>query len=140
VTAAVLVETLRARGIHLRAVGDRIRYRPASALTPEDLETLRQQKAEVLKLLLSTTPPPSQPVVAALHLDGAIVREVLGQKPDPHDLAILKLDVMQAVATLKTEVQTGTIGQHPLLVRGRPLGDWLDLDIIAGLLKLGQRR
>jgi hypothetical protein len=130
VTAVVLVETLRARGVHLRAVGDKIRYRPISALTPEDLEALRQHKAEVLALL--TRPP-------AFMLDTATVREVLGRKPNTHDLAILKLDVLAAVARLEAEIRMGTIGSQPLLVRGIPLGLWVDLAEVARLLRAGQR-
>lgn len=51
-TAVVLVESLRARGVHLRAEGDKIRFRPASALTSEDLAALRSLKAEVMSLLV----------------------------------------------------------------------------------------
>src|SRR2546426_5807057 len=69
--AASLVESLRARGVKLRAVGDRIRYRPASALTRDDLEALRQQKAEVLRIL---APEPMLTVA----LDSTTVREYLG--------------------------------------------------------------
>jgi TubC N-terminal docking domain len=53
VTTAALVESLRARGVLLRVVGDRIRYRPASALKADEIETLRRRKAEVLQLLTS---------------------------------------------------------------------------------------
>jgi hypothetical protein len=77
---------------------------------------------------------------ASVRLDPTTVREVLGPKPDEHDVAILRLDVLAAVAWLEAEIQTGMIGQQPLLVRGRPLGDWLNLGTIAGLLKLGQTR
>jgi hypothetical protein len=130
VTAAVLVETLRARGVHLRAVGDKIRYRPISALTPEGLEALRQHKAEVLALL--TRPP-------AFMLDTATVHEVLGDHPDPHHLTMVKFNVMKALAQLERESQAGAIGQTPLLVRGRPLADWLSMDDLARLLRVGRR-
>ena len=48
---AVLVETLRARGVTLEPRGDKLRVVPASAVTPEEVEALRSSKAEVLALL-----------------------------------------------------------------------------------------
>ena len=125
--AAVLVESLRARGVELRAVGDRIRYRPASALTPDDLEALRQQKAEVLSLL--------SPKMSPLTLDPTTVREVLGDHPNEHNVAILRLDVLAVVRQLEAEIATGSIRPGVRLVRGRPLADWLNLDVIARLLR-----
>lgn len=50
-TAAALVETLRARGVHLEPNGDRLRVRPASAVMPHEVEALRRLKPEVLRLL-----------------------------------------------------------------------------------------
>ena len=54
-TPAALVETLRARGVTLQPDGDRLRVRPAEALTPDELDTLRRHKGEVLRLL--SAPP-----------------------------------------------------------------------------------
>jgi hypothetical protein len=136
VTAEALLSELRARGVTLEAHGDRLKIRPSTLVTPGEVERLRALKPEILALLVAQrAAPPSR-----LTLDPTTVREVLGPKPDEHDLGILRLDVLAAVAWLEAEIQTGTIGQHRLLVHGRPLGDWLDLDTIAGLLKLGQRR
>jgi hypothetical protein len=50
-TAAALVAALRAYGVELMPAGNRLRFRPASKVPPELLETLRQRKAEVLELL-----------------------------------------------------------------------------------------
>ena len=61
-TPEALVAELRARGVELRAVGDRLRYKPASALTPADVEVLRQHKAAVLALLRAA----ERPAVVAL--------------------------------------------------------------------------
>jgi hypothetical protein len=59
VTAAVaLVAQLRARGIELVPAGDRLRYRPVDALTPDELAALRALKADVLALLTAPTLPP----------------------------------------------------------------------------------
>ncbi len=49
--AAQLVQALRARGVNLEREGDRLRVRPASALSTDELEALRQVKREVLRLL-----------------------------------------------------------------------------------------
>jgi hypothetical protein len=57
VTAAALVAALRACGVELMPAGNRLRFRPASKVPPELLETLRQWKEEVLELLS----PDSQP-------------------------------------------------------------------------------
>jgi hypothetical protein len=64
---------------------------------------------------------------------------VLGRKPDAHDLATLRLDVLAAVARLEAEIRMGPIGPRPLLVRGIPLGLWLDLGEVARLLQQGRR-
>jgi TubC N-terminal docking domain len=126
-TAAALVESLRARGVHLRVVGDRIRYRPASALTPADLEALKERKVEILRLLAQPAP--------ALTLDLVTVREVLGGRPDPHDLGILRLDVLAAVRQLEIEIASGAIWPGVRLIRGRPIAAWLSLDDLARIMQ-----
>src|SRR2546428_507083 len=135
--AATLVKSLRARGVQLRAVGDRIRYRPASALTTDDLEALRQQKAEVLPLLATAQPSSPAPT---LTLDPIAVREVLGPHYDEHDLGILRLDVLAMVRQLEIEIENGVIDKRVRTVLGRLLCDWLDPDEVARLLRLGGRR
>jgi hypothetical protein len=130
-TPALLVETLRARGVVLRAVGDRLRVHPADAVTAEEVAALRLHKAAVLALLARVT---------TITLDRVTIMDVLGPQPDPHDLASVRLDVMQAVAQLEREIQAGALGQTPLLVRGHPLGDWLDLAEVARLLRAGKAR
>jgi hypothetical protein len=135
VTAALLVEALRARGIQLRVVGDRLRYRPAAALTTDDLEALRQHKAEVLELLSA---PPLLRILSPL--DPVTVREVLGAHADQHDLGILRLDVLASIRKLEAEIATGSITPRVRLVRGRPLADWLSLDDIARLMRPAKGR
>jgi hypothetical protein len=66
VTPALLVETLQARGVVLWAVGDRLRVRPATAVTPEELEALRRHKAEIMKLLAPAPDVPTPPDLALL--------------------------------------------------------------------------
>jgi hypothetical protein len=50
-TGEALIIALRSRGIELIAVGDRLRFRPASRVPPELLQRLRERKGEVLALL-----------------------------------------------------------------------------------------
>jgi hypothetical protein len=145
VTPAALVAELRARGVTLRPDGELLKVRPISKVSPEELEALRQHKAEVLAIL--TTPP------VPLRLDPVTVCEVLfacdpdpGRRlahrhptPDPHDLAILRLDVAGAVARLEAGIRVGQLPPRQL-VRGRPLADWLDLAEVARLLRMGAQR
>lgn len=78
-TAAALVETLRARGVTLEPRGDRLRVRPASAVTPDEVEALRRYKPEVLRLLTGG----SRPARAARPApDLAVVRRVVAMPLD----------------------------------------------------------
>ncbi len=50
-TATALLDDLRTRGIDLQAHGERLRFHPRDSMTPEDLDALRRNKAEILDLL-----------------------------------------------------------------------------------------
>ena len=50
-TAATLVASLHARGVVLETRGDRLRVKPASAVTPDEVQALRRLKPEILRLL-----------------------------------------------------------------------------------------
>ena len=122
---AALVADLQARGVTLEPRGEKLAIRPVSRLTREELEALRAHKPEVLRLL---APQP------ALTLDPATLREVLGPRPDPAALAALEAEVRDAIAQYQVEVATGVLGRGVLMVRGRPLADYLGLDTVARLL------
>jgi hypothetical protein len=126
-TAVELVSALRARGVELVAAGDRLRFRPSEAVTSEEREALRCHKAEVLRLLAR--------VLESLALDAVTLRAVLGPRPEPEALATLEVEIRQAIATYRTEVATDAIGPKPVLVRGRPLADYLDLDTVGRLIQ-----
>jgi hypothetical protein len=113
--------------------GDRLRFRPGQAVTPEEREALRRHKAEVMALLLGLDLPPSSA------LDPVTVRAVLGLKPDAVALAALEADVRVAIAQYRLEVASGRFGAGVVLVRGRPLADYLNLDTVAWLLGGGRR-
>jgi hypothetical protein len=50
-TAASLLLSLRSRGVTLTVAADRLRFRPADAVTAADLAALRAHKAALLDLL-----------------------------------------------------------------------------------------
>jgi hypothetical protein len=127
--ALELIARLRDRGITLEPDGGTLVVRPAAAVRPDEIEALKHNKAEVLALL-------SGPARVWVDLAPATIREVLGSEPAEHDVAMLRFDVVIAVRQLEAEIVTGTIGLRPLLVHGRPLGDWLDLADVARLLRL----
>jgi len=128
-TAAALISELRALGIELIPAGDRIRYRPASAVPPELVAQLRACKAEVLALL---APPP-------VALDSTTVAEVLGaDADDPHAVACIRFDVLAAVREIEAGIRAGVLPARRL-IHGRPLADYLALDDVARLLRQGAR-
>ena len=55
-TAAALVAILHARGVILKPHGGRLRVMPASAVTPDEIQALRQLKLEVFRLLTGAEP------------------------------------------------------------------------------------
>lgn len=83
---------------------------------------------------------PSAAARGAPALDPVTVHEVLGSRPDPHELACLHFDVLAAVRRLEEEIATGSVMPGVRLVRGRPLADWLDLADVARLLRTGAPR
>jgi hypothetical protein len=70
-----------------------------------------------------------------LALDAETVSAVLGPKPPAPALAQLEAEVRAALAQYRVEVSTGVLGLGALLVRGRPLADYLPLDQVARLLR-----
>jgi hypothetical protein len=125
---AVLVQALRARGVTLRADGDRLKVRPASAVTPDEVEALKRHKAEVLALLA-----PAQDIA----LDPKTLAQVLGPDAnDDHAVACLRCDVLAAVREVKAGIRSGVLPSRRL-VHGHPLADWLNLDDVARLLREG---
>ncbi len=61
-TAATLLERFRSKGVEVRANGDHLNLRPASALSPEELAQAKALKPELLRLL---APPEMRPLVDA---------------------------------------------------------------------------
>lgn len=50
-TVETIIRDLTGRGVTLRADGDALRVSPKSALTPDDVVLLREQKADILRAL-----------------------------------------------------------------------------------------
>jgi hypothetical protein len=126
---AVLVQALRARGVTLRVDGGRLKVRPASAVTPDEVEALKRHKAEVLALLA-----PAQDIT----LDPKTVAQVPGPDADDHAVACLRFDVQAAVREVDAGIRSGVLPPRRL-VHGRPLADFLDLNDVARLLREGSR-
>jgi hypothetical protein len=128
-TAAALVADLQTRGVTLESRGDKLRVRPVSRLSPDELESLRAHKAEVLAVLRADRH------AQAVTLDPVTVRQALGSDPDAHALGRLKLDVLAGVRALEREIASGMINPGVCLVHGRPLGDFLPLEEVARILR-----
>jgi len=131
VSPAALIRKLQKRGVVLRRCGDRLGVRPTGKVTPDELAALRAHKAEILALL---TPQPAPPLV----LDTTTLREVLGADVDDlHAVGSIKLDVLAAVRWLEAEIATGSIKPGLRLIHGRALAEWLSLDDVARILRVG---
>ena len=133
---ALLAEA-SAAGLRLEVAGDAIVVRGPKSAEPI-VHRLREAKPAVLALLRSPRPPVL--LQRAPALDPATVREVLGHHYNEHDLGILRLDLLAALRLIELEIENGVINERVRMIRGRPLGDWLDLDEVARLLRLGGRR
>lgn len=96
--------------------------------TGADIEPAKGTFSEV------SYPPYIAPLISH-HLDPVTVEEVLGPAPTPEALNALHRQIVQALVKLEGEVRTGALGSGPLLVRGRPLADYLSLDELAGWLR-----
>jgi hypothetical protein len=115
----------------IRALADRL-YREMVPEKPID------PGAEVAPPLSSPAPLSALTPESALglpNLDAVTVREVLGEQPDPHVLTCVRWDVAVAVRALAREIMTGSIAPGVRRVADRPLGDWLNLDDLARLLR-----
>jgi hypothetical protein len=132
-SAVALLVSLRARGVEVFTDGHRVGVRPAGALTKDEREALRRQKRELLELL--TSPPRFLPL-----LDPDALRDMLGERPSPHAVAMLAWDVKDALDGLEAEIASGHVAPGIRLVHGRPLADWLDLGDVARLLALQRDR
>ena len=54
-TAVQIIRDLQSRGVELRAEGNRLRFRPKEALTPDTVEVLRRHKSEIIAALTVPT-------------------------------------------------------------------------------------
>jgi hypothetical protein len=77
-TAAELVSALASRGVQLVAEGERLRWRPAGAVSAEEREALVHHKAELLALLRRQPAAPAAPT--SVRLPGSLEEEVAQEK------------------------------------------------------------
>ena len=57
-----IIDEIRKRGMELVAAGDKVHFRPQSAMTPELLQLLKINKAGVLEILSNQNPGPHHPL------------------------------------------------------------------------------
>ncbi|MCH7685378.1 MAG: hypothetical protein IH899_01630 [Planctomycetes bacterium] len=57
-----IIDEIRKRGMELVAAGDKVRFRPQSAMTPELFQLLKLNKAGVLEILSNQNPEPRHPL------------------------------------------------------------------------------
>ena len=113
-TAADLLAELTRRGIEMVAQGDRLRYRPKSAMTLDLADRLKRHKPDLLAILRmdggGPRTPPGQPTVhmgarvirpddlptdwRELYEERAAIREYDGEQPRPQAEAGAWRDVM----------------------------------------------
>ena len=53
-TATEILTELERRGVHLEVAGDKLRWRPKEAVTPELMEVLKHWKPEIIAVLSSS--------------------------------------------------------------------------------------
>lgn len=76
----------------------------------------------------------------APRLDAETLHDVVGPRPNPHQLAMIEWDVRIAVRALEREIASGSIAPGVRRVHGRRLADWLDLTEVARLYRLWRDR
>jgi hypothetical protein len=83
--AAKVLSRVQGHGITLLPDGDRLRFRPASALTPELREELRQHKEDILSILRrrEEVQQDTSPLIENASEVRQIAREVLGPVENP---------------------------------------------------------
>ncbi len=83
--ALCVLSEVQHRNVKLWAAGDRLRFSPASALTPELVEELRQHKEDILSILRrrEEVQQDTSPLIKDASEVLQIAREVLGQVENP---------------------------------------------------------
>jgi hypothetical protein len=61
-TATTLLDTLTQRGVEFELHGDKLRFRPMEAISPDEVDLIRQHKTEIMEML-SAKAAPSRPIV-----------------------------------------------------------------------------
>jgi len=103
VTAAVLLQRLRDKGVEVRADGNHLLLRPASVLLPEELEQAKALKSHLICLLTprSDSTPADHLRLAIRRWFALTVAEMDGKRPRPEELEALRQEL------LKLEDDTG---------------------------------
>ncbi len=113
--AAVLVETLKARGVTLEAHGDKLRWTPRDALTPGEVERLRQHKRDIMEVL---SHPDTDDVVGALIAEAQARGVRLRLNPGP-GAAFFASPASKVTPDLATKLREHTLLVAAELIRRR---------------------
>lgn len=85
-SVARLMTDLTRLGIRIEAHGDRLRYSPRSAMTPDLADRLKAHKAELLSILRGGDESPKVDLTDAAELWQAIVDELADDPKFPPDI------------------------------------------------------
>jgi hypothetical protein len=134
VTPAALLADLVARGVRVERRDEALHVvAPRGVLTAADKAALQAAKPALLRLLADA--PNDRHDQSPLILDRVTLRAVLGPRPDPVAVTALETEVRLAIRQYQVEVASGVLGPGPLRVRGRPVSDFLDLDLLGRLIQ-----
>jgi hypothetical protein len=95
----MLLEQLRSKGVEVRADGDRLNLRPASALSPEELAQAKALKPDIMRLLApSPLPTPAHHLrVAIKQWFSMTVVEADGRRSDPAAVETLYQQIVKLI-------------------------------------------
>jgi hypothetical protein len=127
--AEVLLAELSARGIELQARGDRLRFGPREAATPDLVQQLKIHKAELLALLSQppAAPPPwdeaeARQLLSELHAEVDQLRQLHFGGTFPEPLATVVADYLAVAEAYVTDHE------------GEASRGWDALELLRGVL------
>jgi hypothetical protein len=112
---AILADFAR-RGFAFRAVADRLRISPASALTTADREVIRERRTELLAILTPAATWNQEEAIRLMHEADSLVEQlgVSGRHPAVADAAAM---VVSAFATRDMETVRFAVSEFAVVVR-----------------------
>jgi len=90
----MLLDRLRSKGVDVRAEGDRLNLRPASALSPEELAQAKELKPELMRLVASSASAHCLQLALRRWFE-LTVAEVDGVRPDLQEMKALYQEIVR---------------------------------------------